>query len=163
MVTARQAPTTFSAGGGSLATADLNDDGKADLIVTGPTSASVFLGNGDGTFAAAMNFPTPSTTTSAQPILADLNADGKLDLVVSIDLGISILLGNGDGTFQSHTDFLLSAGTPKLAVADFNQDGKLDLAITEGILLQTTVQPARSGSILAAKMSVPPPQLNPHS
>jgi Abnormal spindle-like microcephaly-assoc'd, ASPM-SPD-2-Hydin len=65
--------------------------------------------------------------------------------VVSIDLGISILLGNGDGTFQQHSDFPLSAGTPKLAVADFNQDGKLDLAITEGILLQTTVQPAPFG------------------
>jgi hypothetical protein len=139
------APTTIAAAGGQLATADLNGDGKSDLIVAGSNSVSVFLGNGDGTFAAAMNFPTPSTTVSAQPILADLNADGKLDLVVSIDLGISILLGNGDGTFQSHTDFPLSAGTPKLAVADFNQDGKLDLAITEGILLQTTVQAAPFG------------------
>jgi hypothetical protein len=137
-----QTPTTIAAVGGGLTTADLNGDGKADLIVIGPTSASVFLGNGDGTFAAAMNFPIPSTTFAAQPILADLNGDGKLDLVVSIDLGISILLGNGDGTFQPHTDFPLSAGTPKLAVADFNQDGKLDLAITEGVLLQTTVQPA---------------------
>jgi hypothetical protein len=140
-----QAPTTFSAAGGQLATADLNGDGKADLIVIGPTSASVFLGNGDGTFAAAMNFTIPSTTFAAQPILADLNGDGKLDLVVSIDLGISILLGNGDGTFQPHADFPLSVGAPKLAVADFNQDGKLDLSISEGILLQTTVQPAPFG------------------
>jgi hypothetical protein len=85
-----QAPTTFSAARGSLATADLNGDGKADLVVIGPTSASVFLGNGDGTFAAAMNFPTPSTTFAEKPILADLNGDGKLDLVASIDLGISI-------------------------------------------------------------------------
>jgi hypothetical protein len=138
-------PTTIAAGGGQLATADLNGDGKSDLIVTGSASASVFLGNGDGTFGTVANFPTPSTTAAAQQILADLNGDGKLDLIVSIDLGISILLGNGDGTFQPQADFPLSTGTPKLAVADFNQDGKLDLAITEGVLLQTIVQPAPFG------------------
>jgi hypothetical protein len=139
------APTTVAAGSGQLAAADLNGDGKSDLLVTESTSVSVFLGNGDGTFGTAVNFATPSTMAAAQPILADLNGDGKLDLVVSIDLGISILYGNGDATFQPHADFPLSAGTPKLAVADFNQDGKLDLAITEGILLQTTVQPAPFG------------------
>lgn len=138
-------PTTVAVGGGQMVTADLNGDGKADLIVTGSASVSVFLGNGDGTFGSAMNFPTPSTTTAAQPMLADLNGDEKLDLVVSIDLGISILLGNGDGTFQPHSDFPLSVGTPKLGVADFNQDGKLDLSISEGILLQTTAQPAPFG------------------
>src|ERR1700730_1820910 len=52
-----QAPTTFSVVGGQLASADLNGDGKADLIVIGPTYASVFLGNGDGTFAACNEFP----------------------------------------------------------------------------------------------------------
>jgi FG-GAP-like repeat/IPT/TIG domain len=66
-----QAPTTVAAAGGQLATADLNGDGKADLIVTGSAAVSVFLGNGDGTFGAAINFPLPTTTTSAQPVLAD--------------------------------------------------------------------------------------------
>jgi hypothetical protein len=124
-----------------VASADLTGDGKLDLVVAGHYVATVFLGNGDGTFGAGMTFTTPPTEDSGQPILSDINGDGKLDLALSLDTGISILLGNGDGTFQPHTDVNFSlGGLFQLGAGDFNQDGRLDLVVSEGVLVQTTAQ-----------------------
>lgn len=40
-----------------MAVADLNGDGKLDLVVAnGNGNVGVLLGNGDGTFKAAMNY-----------------------------------------------------------------------------------------------------------
>ena len=45
-----------------IAAADLNDDGKLDLVTAnyGTNDVSVLLGKGDGTFAAAASFPAGS-------------------------------------------------------------------------------------------------------
>jgi uncharacterized protein (TIGR03437 family) len=84
------------------------------------------LGNGDGTFQAAINYGPVNFPLSIT--VGDLNGDGKADLVVgAVDL--SVLLGNGDGTFQSPVVY--AAGTvPRYpAVGDFNGDGVSDLAV----------------------------------
>jgi hypothetical protein len=107
----RLLPSLFSLGGTlatgikplAVAIADVNRDGKPDLVVanSGSKSVSVLLGNGNGTFAAATNF-----TTGVKPrslAVADVNGDGRLDLLAA-DYGsakVSVLLGNGDGTFHS--------------------------------------------------------------
>src|SRR5271154_488910 len=84
--------------------ADLNHDGNLDIVVTncGRTyQISVMLGNGDGPFQPAVNYPLPNCADV--PAVGDFNGDGNLDLAVS-DSGstgsVLILLGNGDGTFQ---------------------------------------------------------------
>ena len=62
--------TTVSAPYG-IAVADLNHDGKADLVVTAPASGKIVVatGNGDGTFnSPAIYAATLSRFTGAQPL-----------------------------------------------------------------------------------------------
>jgi hypothetical protein len=127
----------------SLLLADLNGDGKLDLIAVFDTNLLygfddggvwVFLGNGDGTFQTGKRQPLTSNgqLMAAQTVAAaDLNGDGKLDLVFSSVgyLAITIALGNGDGTFNTETLTIPSPGVSAafVAIADLNDDGKADL------------------------------------
>ena len=67
----------------SVAVADLNGDGKLDLIIAnaGSNTVSVLLGNGAGGFGPATSFNVG--TGPASVTVGDLNGDGKLDLVVA--------------------------------------------------------------------------------
>jgi hypothetical protein len=115
-----------------LAIADLNGDGRADLVATNVTANSlmVLLGNGDGTFQG------PSTVSvgfvqQTQPAVGDFNGDGKADLAIANTDGgnVSVLLGNGDGTFLPPVSY--SAPSPlATGTGDFNGDGKADLVVT---------------------------------
>jgi hypothetical protein len=118
---------------------DFNGDGKADLAIpTGnPTSVSIFLGNGDGTFVAGAVYPLLGVGGSAA-VTADLNNDGKPDLVVAIGSGCigdngcsAVLLGNGDGSFQSPRYYDAgNSSSYSIAVADLNGDAKPDVVIS---------------------------------
>jgi hypothetical protein len=119
----------------SLAVGDFNGDGKLDVAAINSTNAvSIFLGNGDGSFAAPAQYPTGPMMLSPpyhNVLVGDFNGDGKPDLAVATDNGIAVLLGNGNGTFQPFTlvTSLLSydPGDNLLALADLNGDGKLDI------------------------------------
>ncbi|MGA7648369.1 MAG: Ig-like domain repeat protein [Terriglobales bacterium] len=132
-----QTAVSYGSGGEdalSVAVADVNGDGKPDLVVANQCfsssnctngSVSVLLGNGDGTFQTALITSTPELPGIESLAVADFNGDGKLD--VASGAGNVLLLGNGDGTFQ--TPYTLGAGGPGIAVGDFNLDGRPDLAV----------------------------------
>jgi hypothetical protein len=115
----------------SAITADLNGDGKLDLVVSDCNSnyISVQLGNGDGTFQD----PQTYSVVSCPFVVAagDFNGDGKLDLAVANwnSNTVSVLLGNGDGTFGVAKPYDAGNEARAVAVGDFNGDGKLDLAV----------------------------------
>jgi len=120
-------PVNYPAGPSptSIAVADFNNDGRADLVVANllANTVSVLLGNGDGTFQERAEFPAGGGSSVA---VGDLNGDGNQDLVTVSGSSVAVLLGNGDGTFQSSV--LYSAGfTDYVGVADFNQDGRPDV------------------------------------
>ena len=121
----------------SIAIADLNGDGYPDLVVAG-SGVSVLLGNGNGSFKAAVTYGTGGSSASSVAI-ADVNGDGKPDLVVAdgcpesgcgVNSVVAVLLGNGDGTFQPAVSYS-TAGyfASSVAVADVNGDGKPDLIV----------------------------------
>jgi hypothetical protein len=133
-----QTAVTYSSGGffaDSVAVADVNGDGKPDILVanTGGVpicsggGVGVLLGNGDGTFKTAVTYCSGGGPVSLA--VADVNGDDKPDLVVASSL-VSVLLGNGDGTFQTAVSYE-SGGYPpdSVAVADVNGDGKPDLVV----------------------------------
>jgi hypothetical protein len=129
------APVVVYGSGGyapySVALADVNGDGKLDLLVAnyGSGTVGVLLGNGDGTFQTAVAYGSGGSYAVSVAV-ADVNGDGKPDLLVAnyVDDTIGVLLGNGDGTFQTVVTYGSGGYVPRLvAVADVNGDGKLDL------------------------------------
>jgi hypothetical protein len=118
--------------GKSVAVADLNADGKIDLVVANYYNSydrvSVLLNNGDGTFAQ-VDYDTGVGGGSVA--VADLNADGKADLAVanSNSATVSVLLNNGNGTFAPRLDYATGVNPRSVAAADLNGDGKADLAV----------------------------------
>ena len=128
-------------GAESIAVADLNGDGKPDLVLatTGAFTVDVLLGNGNGTFQAAQNFGAGGVPESV--VAGDLNGDGKTDLVVTDpqNNSLGVLLGNGDGTFQTVQLIAVGSTPDHLALGDFNGDGKTDVAVTDYVNFQNDV------------------------
>src|ERR1019366_3412245 len=122
----------------SVAVADVNGDGKPDVVVgnCGDSTVGVLLGNGDGTFQPAVTYFTyfSGCWNPTAVAVADLNGDGKPDLVMGCGsiAAVGVMLGNGDGTFQPAVTYDSGPGyaVNYVAVADVNRDGKLDLVVT---------------------------------
>jgi hypothetical protein len=121
----------YDGGATVLVSADFNGDGKLDIAAGGtnpkglpPPATALLLGNGDGTFQAAI-FPANLGNFFAE-FTADLDNDGRPDLVS----GVQVALGNGDGTFRllPAISQLLGFGFA-IAIADLDGDGKSDLLV----------------------------------
>jgi FG-GAP-like repeat len=128
-----------------LAAADLNHDGKLDLVVASyynyPGGASVLLGNGDGTFAPAVSYPVPSPAFTNAVAIADFNGDGKPDIAVTNYDGydVSVFIGVGDGTFKKPVNYPASINPVGLVTGDFNGDGRRDIASVAGYISSAAV------------------------
>lgn len=121
-------------GGFALTQADVNGDGKPDLIYGGGTSfASVSYrpGNGDGTFGAVVPIGQTEYGHIDEVVAADLDRDGKLDVVSMSTTGpVDVFFGNGDGTFTAPVAIAVS-NARSIAVGDFDGDSNhfLDIAV----------------------------------
>jgi hypothetical protein len=148
-----------------VAVADLNGDGRPDVVTANRSdnSVGVLLSNPDGSFQTRETFATgrqPFSVTAA-----DVNGDGIPDLVTANYAGdsVSVLLGNGDGTFRPHVDYPAGSADYDAVVADVNHDGKPDVIVTDkndntvGVLLGNgdgTFRPMKSYPVASGPYEV---------
>ena len=122
-------------GPGSVAIADVNHDGKLDILVANTVDGTVdvLLGDGKEHFTRAAGSPFPCGKSPNDIATGDFNGDGNLDLVIANTETpyLTILLGDGKGGFapSPHSPFDTHSfpHVHGIAVADFNRDGKLDV------------------------------------
>ena len=123
-----------------IAAADVNSDGKLDLIVAnvGSNNTSILLGNGDGTFHAPTNLAAHSSPVAVA--IGDVNADGKPDLILALVSGeIAISLGNGNGTFATPVYYTAGTSPTSIALGDFDGDSILDISVANSVENNATV------------------------
>lgn len=129
-------PLAGIAGVTSVKLADVNNDGRLDLIAMGNTANNVIvrLNSGGGNFTIGapgspltigFNFPFASA-------IADFDSDGDLDMAVANDVGgnVIIRLNNGVGDFTlaaPGSPYAIAANTFGIAAGDVDNDGDIDI------------------------------------
>ncbi|MEA2238272.1 MAG: hypothetical protein QOC81_2996 [Thermoanaerobaculia bacterium] len=134
----------------ALTPADMNGDGRIDLVVTGNNATRILIGNNDGTFTAG------GTTVPGGVAIADFNHDGRPDLAIADGQTHAWLLeidfGNGDGTVTKSAQLAVGYESSSIVAADFNGDENPDLLLAGSLGNEVTVLLGNPNGTFSAPM-----------
>jgi hypothetical protein len=113
--------------------ADLNADGRPDIVcaIADEMNVSVFLNDGTGHFATLQHYPGG---TAVAVDIADYTGDGKPDIVVAnyYEGTIALLKSAGAGTFEPQVTYAMGTQPRDVVGGDFDGDGLRDIAAATG-------------------------------
>ena len=117
----------------TILTADVNHDGKPDLVVYDRYNAGVnfllYLNDGTGKFGAPITIPNNNLGAIASAKIADVNGDGYPDIVALQGTSLAVYLNDGSGNFTATSQQTVSG--LNLVLGDVNQDGHPDVIIDQ--------------------------------
>lgn len=118
-------------GSGTTQIADMNKDGKLDIVSYDESNSGVriFLGNGDGTFQPVQTYPY-SAIAFPSLVVGEFMGYPRLDVAIVSWSGISLLRGDGSGGLLPAATSASNIPTPfgTSQAGDFNGDGMPDIA-----------------------------------
>jgi hypothetical protein len=126
--------------------ADLNGDGKTDVVGTGG-SVFVSLSTGGGAFAPRTAYEPGASAYASMArgsAVGDVNRDGWPDLATAndSDASASVLLNRGDGTFSAAQVYPTGSWPTSVALGDLNGDGWPELVVANsGVGTSVTERP----------------------
>jgi hypothetical protein len=127
----------------ALALADVDRDGKLDVITANSedNDISVLLGDGAGRLAIAPRSPFPCGASPYPVALADLDGDSFVDVLVpnTGSATLTVLRGDGKGGFAPHQAIKTANRPFCVSAGDFTGDAKPDAIVTHDDARRATV------------------------
>ena len=127
--------TGHGSGPSSVAAADVNEDGRIDIVVvnTEVNTVGILFGDGNGRFAATQVYNTDNAPRPSSVTVTDMNRDRYLDILVTNPdtSNMAVLWGDSNSTFSdiSYLSIGFGSNPSSLAVADLNNDQQPDVIL----------------------------------
>jgi hypothetical protein len=146
-----------------IAVADLNGDGRADLVGTGQLfssnrfGAAVLYQAADGSFGGLHEVDSSPGGGAYGLALGDVNGDGRTDIVFSSGVGgnavLAIALQRADGTLAATVTHAVTESAAALRITDIDGDGRADIVVSHGLSYEAGVVLQRADGSLQTEIT----------